>query len=166
MDSKKKIIFISKEDSIEKNIYCPVCASEQKSSLFAKVPHPDHSGFLSIFECSFCMSYIYEDIYRIGYLETPPHKEKSGITHYHLIGWSSEFGINILSRLYDKDFSKTLLEIGCAFGYNLSYWESFKKQKATGLEKSNYGLQGSKELNVNILPKYLILNTDLNEINI
>jgi len=155
LDSKNKITFISKEGSIEKNIYCPVCASEQKSSLFAKVPHPSHSGFLSLFECSFCMSYIYEDIYRVGYLRIPPQEEKSGTMHYCLIGCGTEFGINILSRLYDKEAPKNLLEVGCGFGYNLSYWESFKKQEATGLEKAKYGLHGRKELNVNILPKYL-----------
>ena len=155
MSNNNKIIFISKEEGIEKNIYCPVCDSKQKSSLAAKIPHPSDSGFLSLFECSFCMSYIYEDIYRVGYLEIPPHEEQTGTMHYCLIGCGTEFGINILSRLYDKDVPKTLLEIGCGFGYNLAYWESFKKQEATGLEKAKYGLHGRKELNVNILPKYL-----------
>ena len=71
MDSKNKITFISKEDSIEKNIFCPVCGSEQKSSLCAKVPKTtkSNSGLLSLFECSFCLSYIYEGIYRVGYIK-------------------------------------------------------------------------------------------------
>ena len=155
MDSKNKITFISKEDSIEKNIFCPVCDSEQKSSLFAQVPHPSNSGFLSVFECSFCMSYIYEDIFRVGYLELPPLIEEAGTMHYCLIGCGIDFGINILSRLYDKEVPKNLLEVGCGFGYNLSYWESFKRHKAIGLEKAAYARKGMKELNVNILPKYL-----------
>ena len=157
MDSKNKITFISKEGSIEKNIFCPVCGSEQKSSLCAKVPKTtkSNSGLLSLFECSFCLSYIYEDIYRVGYIKVSSEAEMAGKIHYTLIGCGIDFGIKILSRIYDKGVQKSLLEIGSGFGYNLAYWESFKKQEATGFEKAPYGQMGRKELNVKILPKYL-----------
>ena len=113
MNSKNEISFVSKKDVIKKNVYCPVCDSEQKSSLRAKVPHPINSGFLSLFECSFCLSYIYEDIYRVGYIKVSSEAQKmAGKIHYTLIGCGIDFGIKILSRIYDKGVQKTLLEIG------------------------------------------------------
>ena len=155
MIDNKKVSFILKKDAIERSIYCPVCDSSHKSTSFAKVPHPYKSELLHIYECSHCYSYIYEDIFRIGYLELPSDIEEIGTQHYCLIGCGIDFGINILSRLYENNKKKELIEIGCGFGYNLSFWESFKKQKATGLEKAKYGLIGRDELNVNILPSYL-----------
>ena len=108
MNSKNEISFVSKKDVIKKKVYCPVCDSEQKSSLCAKVPHPSNSGFLSLFECSFCMSYIYEDIARVGYIEKPSHIEENERIQYCLIGCNIDFGVNLLSPLYEKDSQKSL----------------------------------------------------------
>jgi SAM-dependent methyltransferase len=80
--------------------------------------------------------------------------------HYLEIGAGIDFMVRPIERagIVDKG---SLLDVGCGYGFPLDYWKFIARGEAVGLEPSEYGDRGSKELNVRIIPEYLSDQTEL-----
>lgn len=57
--------------------------------------------------------------------------------------------------------SKSLLDIGCGFGFVPHFWKTMNKAEAIGLETSEYGAIGSEKLGVQVVRKYYAAATEL-----
>ncbi|UJL33545.1 class I SAM-dependent methyltransferase [Cylindrospermopsis raciborskii Cr2010] len=141
----------------ENPIFCPICGFPNDETFlevktFDAVVNKNYIDNRGI-KCSNCHSLLWEKSKLIGYLTDDEDANEFFTNHYVLVGCGIDYGINLLSRLKDKNGS--LLEVGCGFGFNVDYWSRRNYGSALGLEAAKYGDIGRQLLGANIINKYL-----------
>lgn len=141
----------------ENPIFCPICGFPNDETFlevktFDAVVNKNYVDNRGI-KCSNCHSLLWEKSKLIGYLTDDEDANEFFTNHYVLVGCGIDYGVNLLSRLKDKNGS--LLEVGCGFGFNVDYWSRRNYGSALGLEAAKYGDIGRQLLGANIINKYL-----------
>jgi len=153
MDNTNDIIWVrSKEDTII--IACPICNSREAKTLLLKAKNPlDLSEWLHLYRCEACESCFYEPF-------TPPQYETDFGSHSYVDfyieqGAGIDFMIRPLVAISKATQIKSLLDVGCGFGFAVDFAERMLLCKGVGVEPSRFGQIGAALLGREIYHAYL-----------
>lgn len=130
---------------------CPVCAAQ--GSPFIAVVRLEESPLSALARCPACGSVFYETPCTAGYLSA----ENDFTTTKKFY---TELGVGIgailapLLALGDAP-GRSLLDVGCGFGFAVDFWARHMGGRALGLEMAPYGAEGKRVLGADIRPEYL-----------
>jgi 2-polyprenyl-3-methyl-5-hydroxy-6-metoxy-1,4-benzoquinol methylase len=143
----------------EVTLTCRACSQTGVQDHWVTVGHVDSNmGSVKYYRCRNCDSLNPVMDHTVGYTEPGSFLASSTFTkHYLQLGAGIDFMIRPLQRVARG--KKSLLDVGCGFGYTLDYWCHSPNRTAVGLEASGYGALGSELLGVNIKSEYISPNT-------
>src|SRR6266404_3269695 len=108
-----------------------------------------------LFKCDTCDLIFYDPFPDIDY-EYHTDSIASLKDYVHLNSNIEGLISNLLNNIPDEN-CKTMLEVGCGFGFTLDFAKRILNMDVVGYEPSLYGEVGAEELNLNIKRKYLTL---------
>jgi len=111
-----------------------------------------HDQVYTTYHCAVCDLVFYDPFPQINYEN---HTETDiSIKDYVHLNCNITGIINILLNNIPEN-SRSILEVGCGFGFGLDFAKNILGMEVVGFEPSTYGEMGSKELGVDIRRTYL-----------
>lgn len=155
-------IFVRWLHSPAGGIPCPVCKDEAGKELVLQMQNPfSYSEWLDLYRCPACQSCFYHPF------EPPDYRTALGfaqeVKFYLEIGAGIDFMIGPIARLASMADYRSLLDVGCGFGFVVDFARRVLGWEAAGVEPSPYGREGARLLNIHIYQDYLERLTDLKE---
>ncbi len=142
------------------NLPCPVCEDRATKELVLQFRNPfPYSEWLDLYRCPSCQSCFYHPY------EPPDYRNEPSLTQevkwYLEIGAGIDFMIGPIARLAPMGDYRSLLDVGCGFGFVVDFARRVLGWEAVGVEPSPYGREGARMLGITVYPNYLEDVTDL-----
>ncbi|NWJ27275.1 class I SAM-dependent methyltransferase [Rhizobium sp. RM] len=144
---------------------CLACGTTTEMPLIVSTTHViEQRGDVLFYRCPVCSSLNAEGQFADfltsdeGFIDSD--RNKYVWDHYLEIGAGIDFMVRPIERAGIITKGR-LLDVGCGYGFPLDYWQFVANGVAVGLEPSEYGARGARELNVKIIPEYLSDQTEL-----
>lgn len=139
---------------------CPVCGDTRRKEFVLQVPNPfPYSKWLDLYRCLACQSCFYHPI------EVPQYEDDYGYKNYIKFyleqGAGIDFMIAPIVRLAQGQSFRSLLDVGCGFGFTVDFASQIFGWEAVGVEPSRYGKAGAEHLGVRIYHDYVQNVADL-----
>lgn len=131
-------------------VVCPLHGNSDSVSAFRTFSYDNQEWML--YRCNRCKVAFYDPIPQMDY---STHTDKlSNIIDYAHLNANIEGMLWALSEAIPEGDFETFMEIGCGFGFVLSFVQEMFQMKAVGFEPSLYGEIGATELNIDIRRAY------------
>lgn len=134
------------------NLTCRGCGARSDMRLVLDTDHVVRSlGQVSFYRCAGCGS-----VNAVGdFTDFIAFDDATYVwDHYLHLGAGIDSMVRPLERTGLVDGGR-LLDVGCGYGFVLDYWNLIANGSAVGLEPSEYGARGRRELGVRIIQGYL-----------
>lgn len=130
---------------------CPVCGAA--GSPHVAIMRQEGTFFSHLARCRQCGTIFYENPHLLGYLtaELPVMTSKK---FYVELAVGIEGILAPLLAMPGAE-GKSLLDIGCGFGFALDFWNKFMHGRSLGLEQVGYGQDGKECFGLDIRQEYL-----------
>lgn len=136
---------------MEKNHVCPIHKNSKSVSEFWSFEY--HGIRYTLFECKICFIGFYSPFPEINY-EQHTNSIDSIRDYVHLNSNIEGLIANLLDNLPVEGY-KSMIEIGCGYGFTIDFAKNILNIDAVGYEPSFYGKMGAKELAADIRSTYL-----------
>ncbi len=154
MTTPADIRWIDGADAADRVLRCCVCGATSAQRPVLTVPSlaPPHAS-LTLLRCPHCASCNYDP---------------SGIADFADIGQSRDdfwrFYVEVGGGVWETIWPtraertpgrRTLLDVGCGFGFAVDYWQRVVGGEAVGVELADYGQVGARELGITVYDRLL-----------
>ena len=131
---------------------CPACGSKTPAQPILRVPAlvPPHV-LLTLLRCMDCQSVFYDPPEIRDFSELDQNREEFWRLYVEALGGVWETIWPILAGAERG----SLLDVGCGFGFSLDFWQCTGRGEAIGVELSEYGVVGARQLGLTIYDELL-----------
>ena len=131
---------------------CPACGSKTPAQPILRVPAlvPPHV-LLTLLRCVNCQSVFYDPPEIRDFSELDQNREEFWRLYVEALGGVWETIWPIIAGAEQG----SLLDVGCGFGFSLDFWQCTGRGEAIGVELSEYGLVGARQLGLTIYDELL-----------
>lgn len=147
------------EQSTLSSSACPVCAQPGGAPRILRAWRPDGKTAHTLARCQKCSSLFLEDAEATHYddIET----DKSMFVQHYLEAGAGPWEMFWPAASVHSPSRKTLLDVGCGFGWLVDIWAKTFDTPATGIETAFWGGLGRETLGANILDGYTFEHPEL-----
>ena len=135
------------------DIDCPLCSAHESAQLFLQITvgyFPDRH--FELYRCLNCRSCFFPNVSVPDYSLT---LTTDLIKHYSEVGAGLPFILEPIIAVRNQNSRKTVLDVGCSFGYSIDFASKVLNWQAIGVEPSSIGAVGMQALGVKIYNDYL-----------
>lgn len=134
---------------------CPACGDPAPKARLL-IAYEKHS----LYRCQPCLSLIYHPFPEIDYRQ---HTDPLSIRDYVEMNAAIDVVAYNILRVIRRNSIGKLLDIGCGFGFALDSVRTITGWTVRGFEPSQYGAEGRKQLDLDIVSDFAPVNADEND---
>jgi tetratricopeptide (TPR) repeat protein len=145
-------VSITWKSELVTGVPCPLCLSEESKEYVLEVSVGWLPRALDLYRCPVCKCCFYPNVVPPDYVEGHSTWD---VKFYCEVGAGLPFIFHPLIAVAPENPDKSLLDVGCSFGFVVDFAEKQYGWRAVGVEPSAFGRAGKEMLGVSIFNEYL-----------